>query len=97
MARGTCSDKNTQFQESEKASMNPSITKIFLVIGIIFILLAGLSYIFSRLNIPLGKLPGDILIQGKNLTCFIPLATSILLSIVLSLILMVVSRFIGRK
>jgi hypothetical protein len=36
-------------------------------------------------------------IQGKNITCIIPLATSILLSIALSIILTLVSRFMGRK
>lgn len=34
-----------------------------------------------------GKLPGDIFIKRKNLTIYIPLATSILLSILLSVIL----------
>jgi hypothetical protein len=59
--------------------------------------MAGISYIFSRVNIPMGKLPGDIVIQGKNITCLIPIATSILLSIVLSVILTIISRYFGHK
>jgi hypothetical protein len=77
--------------------MFPSLSRIFLIIGVIFIILAGLSYVASRINIPLGRLPGDLVIQGKNLTCILPLATSILLSIALSVILTIISRFSGHK
>lgn len=77
--------------------MLPTLTRIFLVIGVIFLVLAGLAYVASRINIPLGKLPGDFIFQSKNITCIIPLATSIILSIALSVILTLISRFMGRK
>jgi len=77
--------------------MLTTIARIFLTIGTIFLVVAGLLYLAGRLNIPLGKLPGDFTIQGKNYTCFLPLATSIVLSILLSIILTIASRFIGRK
>jgi hypothetical protein len=77
--------------------MTPSLGRIFLIIGVIFLVLAAIFYLASRLNIPLGKLPGDLVIQGKNLTCIIPLATSIVLSILFTIILMIFSRFVGRK
>jgi hypothetical protein len=77
--------------------MVPNLGRIFLIIGVIFLIIGGIFYLASRLNIPLGKLPGDIIIQGKNLTCIIPLATSIILSILLSIILTLFSRFVGRK
>ncbi|NJD60083.1 MAG: DUF2905 domain-containing protein [Anaerolineales bacterium] len=77
--------------------MFPNFARIFLILGIIFLVIGGIFYLASRINLPLGKLPGDIVIQGKNMTCFIPLATSIILSILLSLILTLFSRFIGRK
>jgi hypothetical protein len=77
--------------------MLPNLGKLFLIIGVIFLVVGAIFYLASRLNIPLGKLPGDIIIQGKNLTCIIPLATSILLSILLSIILTLFSRFGGRK
>jgi hypothetical protein len=48
--------------------------------------------LFGRMNIPLGRLPGDIVYRGKNTTFYFPLATSILLSVVLSVVL----YFIGR-
>jgi hypothetical protein len=77
--------------------MLPSLARIFLIIGVIFLVVGGLFYLASRLNLPLGRLPGDIQIQGKGFTCIFPLATSILLSILLSIILTLFSRFIGRK
>lgn len=77
--------------------MLPSAAKIFLIIGIIFLVLAGVFFLAGRINLPLGRLPGDVRIQGKNFTCLIPLATSILLSIVLSVVLTIISRYIGRR
>lgn len=77
--------------------MLPSLSKIFLIIGGVFLILGGLFYLASRFNLPLGRLPGDFQIQGKGFTCLFPLATFILISIVLSVILTLVSRLLGRK
>jgi Protein of unknown function (DUF2905) len=77
--------------------MLPSLARIFVIIGLVFLLLGGLFYLGSRINIPLGKLPGDIVYQGKNLTCIFPIATSILLSILLTIILTLIARFSGRR
>jgi len=63
-----------------------SFGKILIVIGIGFVALGALFLLFKHVPF-LGKLPGDILIQKKNFTFYFPLATSILLSIFLSLIL----------
>jgi hypothetical protein len=59
---------------------------VLLVIGVAFVLL-------GRTNLPIGRLPGDILYRGKRTTFYFPLATSILLSIVLSIVLYVIGRF----
>jgi hypothetical protein len=48
--------------------------------------------LLGRTGLPLGKLPGDILYRGKNTTFYFPLATSILISIVLSIILFLIGR-----
>lgn len=77
--------------------MLSNFARIFLIIGAIFIILGGILYLAGRLNLPLGRLPGDFTIQGKGYSCFFPLATSIVLSILLSIILTLVSHFIGRK
>ncbi len=58
---------------------------ILIVAGFVFVLL-------GKANIPIGRLPGDILFRGKNTTVYFPLATSILLSVVLSVVLYVIGR-----
>ncbi len=73
-----------------------SLARFLMILGIIIFLIGGLIYLTGRLGIPLGRLPGDIRIQGENYTCFIPLATSILLSIVLTVLINLVARFLNR-
>ena len=64
---------------------------IFLGLGMVGL---GLVLIFlGRANIPLGRLPGDIVYRGKHTTVYFPLVTSILLSVVLSVLLYVIARF----
>ena len=44
------------------------------------------------LGLPIGRLPGDITIRRGNFTFYVPLATSIIASIVLTLLLMLFTR-----
>ena len=46
----------------------------------------------GKLNLPLGRLPGDFVYRGKHTTFFFPLMTSIVLSVILSLVLYFVNR-----
>jgi len=66
--------------------------RMLVVFGIVLAVIGGLIMILGRTSLPLGKLPGDIIYRGKNTTFYFPLATSILVSAVLSLILFFVSR-----
>jgi Protein of unknown function (DUF2905) len=66
--------------------------KLLIVFGGILILAGVIFVLMGRTNIPLGRLPGDILYRGKHTTVYFPLATSILLSVVLSLVLYVIGR-----
>lgn len=73
----------------------PNFAKLLIVIGAVLVF-AGLALtLLGRTHLPLGRLPGDIVYRGKNTTFYFPLATSLLVSIVLSLALYVLSRF-GR-
>ena len=71
--------------------MSP-LVRIFLLLGLVFLVIAGGIFLLERLGIPLGRLPGDIRIQRGNLTCFFPLATTILLSVVLTVLLNLLIR-----
>jgi hypothetical protein len=56
-------------------------------------LLLGLVLILAgKVNLPIGRLPGDIVLRGKNTTFYFPLTTSIVLSVILTLVLWVVNR-----
>jgi Protein of unknown function (DUF2905) len=67
--------------------------KVLIVIGAVA-MVAGLAFILlGRANIPLGRLPGDIVYRGKNSTFYFPLATSILVSVVLSVVMYLIVRF----
>lgn len=60
------------------------------------LLLAGIGIaliVLGRTNLPIGRLPGDIVYRGKHTTFYFPIVTCIVLSVVLSLVLYVVSRF----
>lgn len=67
--------------------------KLLIVLGAALILVGVLLLMVGRLHLPLGRLPGDILYRGKNTTFYFPLATSILLSLLLTLILYFVGRW----
>ena len=59
---------------------------LLVVIGIAFVLL-------DRFNVPLGRLPGDLSWRGRGWSISFPLASSIIVSVVLSLLLWAISRF----
>jgi Protein of unknown function (DUF2905) len=67
--------------------------KMLIVIGGLVVLAGVVLMLWGKTNLPLGRLPGDIYYRGKNTTFYFPLATSILLSVALSVVLYVVSRF----
>lgn len=71
-----------------------NIARILIITGVMLVLVGGLVYLAARAGLPLGRLPGDIRIGHGNATCFIPLATSLLLSIVLTILLNLIIRLI---
>ena len=70
-----------------------ALGKLLMVLGGVLVLLGLGLTLLGRTNLPLGRLPGDILYRGKNTTFYFPLATSIVLSVVLSLLLYVINKF----
>jgi hypothetical protein len=65
-----------------------------LVLAGAVVIVAGIALMLvGKANIPLGRLPGDVVYRGKNTTFYFPLATSILISVVLSVVLYLIGRF----
>jgi hypothetical protein len=67
--------------------------KLLIMMGLVLIVAGALLTVLGRANLPLGRLPGDIVYRGKNTTFYFPLATSVVVSVVLSIILYVVGRW----
>jgi hypothetical protein len=68
------------------------IGKMLLGLGLVIVGIGLVLMLFGRTNLPIGRLPGDILYRGKHTTFYFPLATSIVVSVVLSLVLYLVGR-----
>ena len=75
-----------------------TLGKIVIALGVLITVMGGALVAFGKIPLlnRLGKLPGDIHIQNGNFSVFIPITTSILLSVLLTLILLVI-RIINRQ
>jgi hypothetical protein len=67
--------------------------RLLVVFGIVLAVTGGVVMLLGGTGLPFGRLPGDIVYRGKNTTFYFPLATSILLSVVLSLVFFLIGRF----
>lgn len=69
----------------------------YLVVGGIVLILIGVGfYAAGRLGLPLGRLPGDIRIEGRGGSLYFPIATSILVSLVLTILLNIILRLFHK-
>lgn len=66
--------------------------KLLVVVGGVIILVGAALLLAGRFNIPLGRLPGDIVYRGKNSVFYFPIVTCIVISVVLSLIFWLLGR-----
>jgi len=66
--------------------------KTLVSLGLLIVLVGVVLMVVGRTNLPIGRLPGDIVYRGKNTTFYFPLATSILVSVVLSVVLYLIGR-----
>ena len=69
------------------------IGKGLVVLGILIVVAGGVFMLLGRTNVPVGRLPGDIVYRGRNSTVYFPLMTSLVVSVVLSALLYFISRF----
>jgi len=68
------------------------VGRLLVGFGIALVIIGGIVILLGRTGLPLGRLPGDIFYRGKNTTFYFPLATSIIVSIVLSVVLYLIGR-----
>jgi hypothetical protein len=66
--------------------------RMLLVLGVALMVIGGIVILLGRPGLPLGRLPGDVVYRGKNTTFYFPLASCILISVVLSTVLFLIGR-----
>jgi len=67
--------------------------RILIGIGLLIAVVGAVVLLLGKTGLPLGRLPGDFTWRGKHATVYLPLGTSILLSVVLSLVFWLLSRW----
>ena len=60
--------------------------------GVFIVILGACVLLAQKLGLPLGRLPGDMVWKGKHSSVYFPLATCLLLSVILSLVLYVLNH-----
>ncbi len=72
------------------------VGKGIVAFGVVLVVVGGLLWLLGRTGLPLGRLPGDLRIEREGLSCYVPIATMLLLSILLTLLLNLVVRLLNR-
>jgi hypothetical protein len=67
--------------------------KVLIGVGLVLVVAGIVVIALGRANLLWGRLPGDMVYRGKNTTFYFPLATSVVVSVVLSIVLYVVGRW----
>jgi hypothetical protein len=69
-----------------------AVARTLLMVGGLLVLAGLLLLLAARIGLPLGRLPGDLAWRGRYGAVFVPLGTSLLLSVVLSVLFWVLGR-----
>lgn len=67
--------------------------KALVGLGLLIVLIGAILLLAGRIGLPLGRLPGDVTYKTRSFSVYFPLGTSILISVIVSAILYVISRF----
>lgn len=73
-----------------------NIGRFLMIAGILLFLVGGALFLTGKFGLPLGRLPGDIRLEGQNGSFYFPLATSILVSVVLTVLLNILLRLFRK-
>jgi hypothetical protein len=66
--------------------------RMLIILGLVLLVWGFLWNLGYRLPLRLGRLPGDIHVQGKHFSFYFPLVTCLLLSLVLTLVMWLLRR-----
>jgi hypothetical protein len=71
----------------------PDLARTLIFLGLLLVVVGVVILGLNRLNLPLGRLPGDFNWHGRGWSVSFPLVTSILISVLLSVLLWAIGRF----
>jgi len=66
--------------------------RILILLGALLMAAGGLLLFAGRMGLPLGRLPGDIAWRGEHVSVYVPIATCLAISILLSLLAWIVNH-----
>jgi len=66
--------------------------KMLVLLGGVIVVIGLALVLLGRTDLPIGRLPGDMVYRGKNTIFYFPLATSIVISVVLSVLIYVIGK-----
>ncbi|MBV8898072.1 MAG: DUF2905 domain-containing protein [Acidobacteriaceae bacterium] len=69
-----------------------NLGRLLIFAGLALAAVGVVVLLISRLNLPLGRLPGDIVWRGRNTTLYFPWVTCLVISVVLTLIMWILNR-----
>jgi len=73
-----------------------NIGRYLMIGGVTLFVVGGLIFLASKFGIPFGRLPGDIRIERDGFSFYFPLASSILISVVLTILLNIIIRLVKK-
>ena len=69
-----------------------NLARLLIYAGLVLVALGAIVLVMNRLNLPIGRLPGDVTWRGRNTTVYFPIVTCLLLSLLGTLVMWLVNR-----
>jgi len=73
-----------------------NLGRVLVFLGLGLAAIGALLWGLSRTKLPIGQLPGDLRFEFSNVSCFVPLATMVVVSLLLTLALNVILRILNK-
>lgn len=73
-----------------------ALARWMMVLGLAVAGLGGLVWLLGRSGVHLGQLPGDLRFQSGPVTCFVPLASMVIISLVLTVVVNLIARWLAK-
>lgn len=71
----------------------PTLARWLVIAGLVLIVLGAAVWLLSKTGLPLGRLPGDLHWKSENVEVYVPIATMIVLSLLLTVLANVILRW----